>query len=119
MGPSLIPAWVLKDAREHIAEPVCFLFNQFLTEQRLPDDLKRAHVLPLFKKDDPEDPINYRPISLTGALAKTFGILLQEKKLAYLEKNKLLATTQFGYRKKVSGYYIFYKASKSRSTSFR
>ena len=72
LGPSLIPAWALKDAREHIAELLCFLFNQFLTEQRFPDHRKRAHVLPLFKKDDPEDPINYRPISLTGALAKIF-----------------------------------------------
>ena len=33
LGTSLIPAWVLKDAREHIAELLCFLFNQFLTEQ--------------------------------------------------------------------------------------
>ena len=65
-------------------------------------DLKRAHVLPLFKKDDPEDPINYRPISLTGALAKIFEILLRDEIFAYLEKNKLLATTQFGYKKKVS-----------------
>ena len=87
---------------ENIAEPLCFLFNQFLTEQRFPDHLKRAHVLPLFKKDDPEDPINYRPISLTGALAKIFEILLRDQILAYSEKNKLLATTQFGYRKKVS-----------------
>ena len=29
LGPSLIPAWALKEAREHIAEPLCFLFNQF------------------------------------------------------------------------------------------
>ena len=101
-GPSLIPAWALKDAREYLAEPLCFLFNQFLTEQLFPDDLKRAHELPLFMKDDPQDPINYRPISLTGALAKIFGILFRDQILAYLEKNKLLATTQFGYRKKVS-----------------
>ena len=100
--PSLIPTWALKDAREHIAEPLFFLFNQFLTEQRFPDHLKRAHVLLLFKKDDPEDPINYRPILLTGALAKIFETLLRDQMLAYLEKNKLLATTQFGYRKKVS-----------------
>ena len=33
LGPSLIPAWALKDARVHIAEPLCFLFNQLLTEQ--------------------------------------------------------------------------------------
>ena len=54
------------------------------------------HALPLLRKDDPEDPINYRPISLTGALAKIFEILLRDQILAYLEKNKLLATTRFG-----------------------
>ena len=82
MGPSLIPAWALKDAREHISEPLCFLINQFLTEQLFPDDLKRAHVFLLFKKDDPEDPINYRPISLTGALAKIFENLPRDQILA-------------------------------------
>ena len=50
LGPSLIPAWVLNDAREHIAEPLCFLFTQILTEQRFPDNLKRAHVLPFSRK---------------------------------------------------------------------
>ena len=63
LGPSLIPACALKDARELIAEP------------------------PI-----PEDPINYRPILLSGALAKIFEIL-RDQILAYLEKNKLLATT--------------------------
>ena len=109
--PSLNPAWALKDAREHIAEPLCFL-NQFLNEQRFPDNLKRAHLLTLFKKDDPEDPINYRPILLTGALAKSFEILLQDQMLSYLEKNKLLATTQFGYRKKGQLQMLFYIALK-------
>ena len=27
LGPSLIPAWALKDAREHIAEPLFFCLN--------------------------------------------------------------------------------------------
>ena len=59
-------------------------------------------MLPLFKKFGPEDQINYRPNLLTGALAKIFEILLRDQILANLEKNRLLATTQFGYRKKVS-----------------
>ena len=59
-------------------------------------------MLPLFKKNHPEDAINFRPISLTGAPAKIFETLLRDQILAYLEKNKFLATTQFGYRKKVS-----------------
>ena len=101
MVSSLIPASALKDAREHIAEPLCFLLNRILTEKFFPNDLKRAHVLLLFKNDNPEDAINCRPISLTGALAKIFEILLRDQILAYLEKNKLLATAKFGYRKKM------------------
>ena len=69
-------------------------------------------MLPLFKKDDPENLINYRPISLTGALAKIFEILLQDQMLAYLEKNKLLATTQFGFRRKCQLHMLFYFALK-------
>ena len=111
MGPSLILSWALKDASEHIAEPLFNqLFNQFLTEQLFPDDLKRAHVLPLFKNDD--NSINYRPVSLTGALAKIFEIYLRDQILAYLEKYKLLATTQFAYRKKCQLQMLFYIALK-------
>ena len=72
MGPSIFQACALKDAREHIAEPLCFLFNHFLTEQIFPNNLKRAHVLTFFEKDDPENPTNYRPILLTGVHAKVF-----------------------------------------------
>ena len=109
MGLSLILSWAFKDAREHIAEPLFNqLFNQFLTEQLFPDGLKRAHVLPLFKNDDPEDPINYQPIPRTGALAKIFEIFIRDQILAYLEKNKLLATTQFAYRKKCQLQMLFY-----------
>ena len=40
LGQSLISAWAFKNAREHIDEPLCFLFNQFLTKQLFPEELK-------------------------------------------------------------------------------
>ena len=98
MVSSLIPAWAFKDARKHITEPLCFSFNQFLTEQLFLTTLS----VPVFKKDDSENPIKYQPISLTGALANIFETLLRDQIIANLEKSKLLATTKFGYRKKVS-----------------
>ena len=58
MGPSNIPAWALKDSISVIAEHLCFLINAFLNEDKFPIDLKQAHVCPIFKKGDTEDPNN-------------------------------------------------------------
>ena len=92
LGPSKIPAWALKDAQSVLAEPLCFLINEFISESSFPTDLKRALVSPLYKKGNTEDPTNYRPISVTGALAKIFEQVIRNQ----------INDKQFGYRKKVS-----------------
>ena len=38
----------------------------------VPEDWKRANVVPIFKKGKKEDPGNYRPVSLTSILGKLF-----------------------------------------------
>ena len=47
VGPSKIPAWAIKDAKAALAEPLCYLINQFITEGKFPEDLKKACVTPL------------------------------------------------------------------------
>ena len=44
LGPSKIPAWAKKDAKAALAEPLCYLINQFITERKFPEDLKKACV---------------------------------------------------------------------------
>ena len=100
LGPSKIPAWALKDAQSVLAEPLCFLINEFISESSFPTDLKKALVSPLYKKGNTEDPTNYRPISVTGALAKIFEQVIRNQINDYLISNKLLSPKQFGYRKK-------------------
>ena len=102
LGPSKIPAWALKDAQSVLAKPLCFLINEFISESSFPTDLKKALVSPLYKKGNTEDPTNYRPISVTGALAKIFEQVIGNQINDYLISNKLLSPKQFGYRKKVS-----------------
>ena len=72
LGPSKISAWATKNAKAALAEPLGRLINQFNTVEKFPVDLRKACVTPLFKKGYPEDPINYRPISVTSALSKIF-----------------------------------------------
>ena len=101
VGPSKIPAWAIKDAKAALAEPLCYLINQFITEGKFPEDLKKASVTPLFKKGNPEDPLNFRPISVTSALSKIFEKAFSSQITSFLEREQLLSASQFGYRKQI------------------
>ena len=101
-GPSKIPAWAIKDAKAALAEPLCYLINHFITEGKFPEDPKKACVTSLFKKGNPEDPLNYRPISATSALSKIFDKAFSSQITGFLESEQLLSISQFGYRKQIS-----------------
>ena len=102
LGPSKFPAWALKNAQSVLAEPLCFMINEFISESSFPTDLKKALVSPLYKKGNTEDPTNYRPISVTGALAKIFEQVIRNQINDYSISKNLLSPKQFGYMKKVS-----------------
>ena len=95
-GPTEELAWALEDCSNILAEPSCDLVNTFIEKGRLPNHLKQAYVIPTCKKDDCEDPNNYRPISLTAALAKIVEKVLREQMSNYLGSNKFLTQRQFG-----------------------
>ena len=46
--------------------------NGSITNGVFPDELKLAEVIPLFKKADPFDKSNYRPVSLLSHMSKVF-----------------------------------------------
>ena len=87
-GPSIFPAWALKDSIGVIAEPLCFLIYAFLNEGMFPSDLKQGHICPIIKNGDSEDPNNYRPISITAALSNIFEKVTREQITNYID-NKL------------------------------
>ena len=98
LGPSKLPAWALKDAISALGPHITFLLNACLRANIFPDCLKKAHVIPLYKKDDPLDPGNYRPISITPALSKVFEKLISQQLTEYLSREKILNAKQFGFR---------------------
>ena len=69
-------------------------------EKQIPNNLKTAYVTPLLKKDDPDNPENYRPISVTSSLSKIFERLLQ--KLIVVLNERCYSETQFGFRNNYS-----------------
>ena len=57
-----------------------------------------AKVIPILKKDDPLDCINYRPISLLPIFTKIFEKIIYSRMHEFLEWNKLIYNRQFGFQ---------------------
>ena len=98
-GPDRISPAVLKTLSNNIKTPLCGLINQSLSTGCFPDLLKVAKVIPLFKKGDPQNPSNYRPISILNAISKLFERVIGKQLTYFLEHNNILTGDQFGFRR--------------------
>ena len=65
-----------------------------------PADLKQAIIIPIHKTGDKSNSSNYRPISLLPSISKLFEINMKRRLLDYLSKFQILASSQYGFRKK-------------------
>ena len=77
-----------------------FAINECISKNIFPDVLKKAYVTPIYKKGDPLEAENYRPISVTPTLAKIFERLLLQQMLEHVEKYEIINKNQFGFLKK-------------------
>lgn len=59
-------------------------------------------VIPIHKQGSRNIANNYRPISLINNLAKIFEHCLKTRLTEHLEKNKILSSKQYGFRKKLN-----------------
>ena len=64
------------------------LFNNAISNSEFPDNLKLADVIPVFKKKDRLDKMNYRPVSAWPPVSKMLERLMQ-KQINEHTKNKL------------------------------
>ena len=76
-----------------------YLFNLSLTTGVVPDALKIAKVIPVYKKGDRHLVGNYRPISLLNLFDKILKRIMYVRLYSYFNQNHLLYDYQFGFRK--------------------
>ena len=67
-----IPSRFVRDGASVIACPLTNVINLSLIQGVVPEDLKSARVVPLFKKNDKTEVGNYRPVSILTILSKVF-----------------------------------------------
>ena len=67
-----ISAKILKSCSNNIAQPITDLINFSFDSNIFPNSLKQAQVIPIFKKKDPLDKQNYRPVSILPTISKLY-----------------------------------------------
>ena len=81
------------------------LFNLSFKTKTVPEKLKIAKLIPIFKKQLDEErliPGNYRPISLLSIIDKLLEKLMYSRLISFIKKHNILFKYQFGFRKQHS-----------------
>ena len=98
-GPDNIPAFVLKNTAPELAPLLSELFQLSLDTQEVPEDWKKANVVPIFKKGDRSLPANYRPVSLTSIMCKILEHVVHSSIMNHFDNHSILSDAQHGFRK--------------------
>ena len=93
---------MLKDVFNVIAPILTGLINKSFTDGVFPGVWKCAKVTALFKDGDKSLKDNYRPISILPTISKIIERSAHIQLSSFLEENRLLSQSQFGFRLKRS-----------------
>ena len=89
---------------EILAPLIAHIWNCSISTGKFPSYAKVAKVVPVFKGKnlDASEATNYRPISLLPVFGKILEKIMSEQLTHFLDTNKILFTSQYGFRKKHS-----------------
>ena len=80
-GPDGIHGKILKNCYSSLSKPLAILFQISYNTGTIPRKWKQANVVPVHKKGSKACVENYRPISLTSIIMKTYERVVREKLL--------------------------------------
>jgi hypothetical protein len=98
---SLCPL-IIKSLYKSFLLPLTHVLNLSVTQGIVPNELKIAKIIPLFKNGDSKLLKNYRPISILPAFSKILEKIMYKRTIQFINEHNLLYDNQFGFRSKHS-----------------
>ena len=97
-GPDGVHPRYLRETAEILSKPIYELFRESLDSGCIPVDWKMAHVIPIYKKGNKNEVLNYRPVSLTAIICKVMEKIVVKAMVVHLTENNLFSKHQHGFR---------------------
>jgi hypothetical protein len=97
-GKDGIVTELLKKGGEGMVDVLETIFNKVFEEEKIPEDWKIGMIFPIFKGGDPQDPSDYRGITLLSIVGKLFSRVINARLSKAMEKEKRIAEEQGGFR---------------------
>ena len=98
-GIDEIPSSVLKSTPDNILQALAHIFNLSLSRGEYISAFKIAKIVPVFKKGNPTEVNNYRPISLLPVMSKVLEKIMHRRVTSFLTQQNFFFKLQFGFRK--------------------
>ena len=96
---------VVKQTINLVIAPLTHIMNLSLSSGLVPEQMKVARVIPLFKSGTFSLFTNYRPVSVLPAFSKFLERIVYKRLDSFLNKYKILSCNQYGFRKNHSTAY--------------
>ena len=100
-GHNKITSTFLKNIKSAVVQPLSILINKSLETGIVPDKLKLAKVIPIYKSKDKELLNNYRPISLLPTISKIMEKLVHKRLYNFMHSQSVLYPGQYGFRNQI------------------
>ena len=97
-GPNDISPRLITEIVDELLRPLEYIYNKFMLTGIVPENLKLAKVIPVYKKGSKTEVSNYRSISLLNTFNKIFEKLIYKRIYSFLKKYNILNPVQFGFR---------------------
>lgn len=94
-----IPNKILRACANEFIKPLTWIINNSISNGIFPHALKLAVVTPVYKKSDPSDLKNFRPISVLPSFSKVFEKVICNRITEFLTTLHLFSENQHGYLK--------------------
>ena len=97
-GPDNIPNDIIKTLPPQCLDLIFLFFRHCYKQREIPTNWKHSKTILLYKKEDPTQLSNYRPIALTNTIYKLFTSTITTLITSYGEQHRLLHFSQEGFR---------------------
>ena len=99
-----ISSVLLKEINNQVCVPISTLINKSLELGIVPDVMKIAKVIPIYKAKEHDLLSNYRPISLLPTISKILERVMHKRVYNFLNTNNIFYPSQYGFRKNHSTF---------------